>query len=501
MVLPGRKKLVWLAALYFLLYGDPAAWAKSPLLAVMPLEHLSQEANGYNPGMAGELAERLRAHGLSVVSEADTIAFMVKNRIRWLGFLDSQNVTRMAAELGVDFILLGSVNQVREQAPPVMGATLQLIRAADAKIIWAGSSELCAGDVQNILDLAEPKTLQDVRKLVVEKLFSSLPLELVGASPEPELRLLDMVQLTPEIVQPGERVTCRVRLAEEQKAAPDREINLLAGGRRISAVYKEDARQYEAVWPAEGNDGRYSVMLSMADRGGVPKDVFVGSYQIDGSVPRLRLQVNGPKLNNVPVLREVLTIVPIALDPEPIARWEVVITDEKGNALMAEQGKNMPDRLVWRGQGRDGSQVADGFYEISFTAWDRAANRETVSDRFQVLRRPPALDITVEQAHDVLVVDLRHDDKVPLAYWRIEVRDKTGSLLHEEDGGSLPATLNVPLSARQQADLGFVLVARDILGNKMRRIIDNPAAVAAKKKGELHAESTVSAPDLIPEDF
>ncbi|MGV1100011.1 hypothetical protein ACUUL3_11465 [Thiovibrio sp. JS02] len=481
-----------------LLAAPAFAQERAITLAVMPIEDLSMGANGYNLPMTRSLAAKLREKGISVLAEADLIDFMVRNRIRWLGFLDSQNVVRLKEDMACDFILLGSVNQAREENPPALGASLQLVRTADAKIIWAGSSELCKADMQRLLDLAEPQTLQDVEELVVGKLLAAMPGDLIGGLAQVTPRVLDLVQLRPEVVKPGEPVVCRVRLVGDRGADSRGEVTLQVGDLKVVAEYKTDEHLYEAVWQATGSDGRYPVMLNLADPAGGQSEIFVGSYLVDGSAPRLRLQVNAPQLHDVAVLRDRVAIVPVVLDPEPILRWEISIADLDGNVLMVEQGRSLPDRLVWRGQARDGMQLPDGFYDVFFTAWDRAANKVTVSDRLQILRRAPNLDIAVEQEQEELIVDLRHDDEVPLAYWRIEIHDKAGGLVHEESGNSLPAKLNVPLAAQQEKGLRFVLFARDILGNKVRRTINNPLRSAA---GKVEQEPEVVVSGLAPEDF
>ncbi|MHB8223336.1 MAG: hypothetical protein ACYDHV_10895, partial [Desulfurivibrionaceae bacterium] len=105
-------------------------------MAVMPVEDLSQGDNGLNPSMTNRLREVLIRKGYTVVEEKRIIDFMAKKRIRRVGSLDSNNILRLRQELGIEYLLLGSVNQLRDKEPAALGISLQIIRANDAKMIW-----------------------------------------------------------------------------------------------------------------------------------------------------------------------------------------------------------------------------------------------------------------------------------------------------------------------------------------------------------------------------
>jgi len=212
-----RRKAPGIRALLLLLLLFVAEPASGIQLAVMPLEDLSKGDNGLNPAMTDRLCEALGRKGFAVVEEKRIIDFMAKNRIRWVGRLDSQHVLRLRQELGIDYLLLGSVNQVREKEPAALGISLQIIRASDAKIVWAGGAQLCRADVRKFLGLAEPRNLTEIENIVVGRVMEILPHELPEISEGSTGNLAEEIHLTPEVVKPGETMRCRVRFSESKQ--------------------------------------------------------------------------------------------------------------------------------------------------------------------------------------------------------------------------------------------------------------------------------------------
>jgi len=103
----------------------------------LPVEDLSQGPNGVNFAVTEYLERAIAARGLEVVSQNAVISFMARNRIRWLGFLDTYHILQARKELGVDLILLGTVTQRQESPCAAFAMVLSLIRTSDARTIWS----------------------------------------------------------------------------------------------------------------------------------------------------------------------------------------------------------------------------------------------------------------------------------------------------------------------------------------------------------------------------
>lgn len=484
----GRQNVVGIRALLLLLLLLVAEQASGVQLAVMPVEDLSMGDNGLNPSMTGRLREALGRKGYAVVEEKRIIDFMAKNRIRWVGRLASHHVLRLRQELGIDYLLLGSVNQVREKEPAALGISLQMIRTSDAKMVWAGSVQLCRADVRKFLGLAEPRNLTEIEDIVVGRAMEIMPPGLPEISEGSPENLAEEIHLTPGVVKPGETMRCRIRFNESNTKQAGVSVSVVIGEKIVEAVYLAQEQYYEAAWPATGRDGRYPVSVSVNSGQPDRKNIFAGSFLVDGQPPEIALSLRGQELDGEVVLRRQLTISPVLKEPEPIATWEISILDASGQIVKAEDGRgNLPGRFSWWGQRQDGVMAEDGLYTVQVAVWDRAGNNAAVSENFLVLRKRPELNIVAEKHGEGIQVDLGYDGKVPLAFWRVELRSGSGTILQGTSGEKLPARLMVPLSSESDKISCHVYV-QDVLGNKVRQVIDN--ILALKSGGEKTEDQT-----------
>ncbi|GAF85140.1 unnamed protein product, partial [marine sediment metagenome] len=103
------------------------------MLAVLPFENLGAEEDEYfADGVTDEITSRLAmVHSLGVISR--TSAYAYKNSIKTL--------PEIAAELGVDFILEGTIRWDKTGDTDLVRITPQLIRVADDIHLWAGNFE------------------------------------------------------------------------------------------------------------------------------------------------------------------------------------------------------------------------------------------------------------------------------------------------------------------------------------------------------------------------
>lgn len=502
-IFTGRAFISLAVVAVLALVGSPAL-AKGGRVAVLPVEDLSQGANGYSPAMSSMVSARLKESGFRVVSDELVMDFLVRNRVRWLGYMDSQNIAKLHEELGVDFILLASVNQLRGEFPPAFGLTAQLVRAKDAKIVWASGGELCRMDVRNFLGLDEPESLAEVQEIVVRNMIADLPVHLTDNVMQVKERFVEEVRLEPEVVQPGEEVRCQVKLLGDQAIVARRQVFVSVAGARLEAQYSEDDGGYEAAWPASVENGRFPVTIDVISPAKGRKNIFAGSYLVDGVAPRLDLQVRGPKFEGKVVLRDKIAIVPILLDPEPTSHWEFAISAQDGSVLMAGAGKRLPERLIWQGQTLDGAPIVDGIYTVKLSVWDRAKNKVTVANEIRVLRRPPQIDLSLVKFDNEMLLDVVQTDAVPLAYWRFEVQNKQGDIVQEERGEKLPVKIAILAGTADKNDLRAKLFVQDVLGNQTKKVIKDLALLAAGPAGtEEGAEEQDEAvlPEVWTDDF
>jgi TolB-like protein len=134
------------------------------MLAVLPFENLSgdPEQEFFSDGMTEEMIAqlgRLQPRKLGVIARTSVMQF--KNT--------DKRIDRIGRELGVDFLLEGSVRRAAER----VRITAQLIQVSDQTHLWAESYERNASDVFAI------------QKEVAESVAGSLAIELLPAEARP----------------------------------------------------------------------------------------------------------------------------------------------------------------------------------------------------------------------------------------------------------------------------------------------------------------------------
>lgn len=440
-------------------------------LAVLPMEDLSLGGNGLNMAITQQVRDGAVARGWEVVSEEEIIVFMVKNRVRWLGHLGSKYVRRLQEQLGVDYLLLGSVNQRRDQPPYALGLTLQMVRSADGRIVWADNTELSGADEIGLLGVSQPRDMAAMEAMVVARALAELP-AVAAAQGRPVARrqTIESVTLGPEILRPGDMVQCRLTVGAAAAGRDGSAVTLYVDGQRLETTYQKDENSFVASWPATATQERCQVSAVLTRPGGVDQEVLVGSYLVDDRAPHLTLQLKGQELNGMVVLQKNVVIVPVMQQPEPISRWQMSVRDKEGVEVMSDAGRHgLPDRFAWWGQAKTGSLVADGYYTIMLQVWDRAGNSATAQEAIRVVRREPKMVVAMQERDNSLALKLEYDGEIPLAYWRLEVLDQNGEMVSESSGTEVTDGLSLPLAAVAGRTLSYRLYAQDMLGNRLCR--------------------------------
>lgn len=448
-------------------------------IAVLPMEDLSKGPNGVNFALTEYLEKTVASRGLEVIPQDAVLSFMTRNRIRWLGFLDTYYVLRARKELGADFILLGTVSQRRERPCAAFGMVLYLIRTDDARTIWSGSRGLSCNEMRNPLGVLEPHTTEDLLPIVAGDLLEEWPEDIGQIKDRGAFFELDNVDMGRQHIRSGEKITCRVWLRSVMDGQPPK-VSMKIRGQESFPMRRKDDNFYHASLIAPNEEGRYPVSLSLRWPSGREQITLLGTYLVDNHSPGFVLNLKGVRLNGVVAFRDRIFVIPCFSEPEPISRWEFSVKDETGQTILRkdEEG-NLPSRFYWRGQAGDGSGVADGNYRIILKVWDRAGNMAKASAKVDFIRNPPDMILNAKKRGNDIVLDIQSEGKVPVAFWYMEMLEEDGSLIKTAGGQVLPAEVDFPIP---QTSAELLLIARDTLGNKLRRKIKDIKLLIKQKK-------------------
>ena len=170
--------------LCFLVFILPVfSMARAQTIAVFPLEDLSLGFNSPNMEVTRYLAGRMASKGLNVIQEQDIINFMASKGINWLGYLSTENILQTKEAMGADLVLLGTITSKKRSSS--YGLILNLVRTLDAKTIWTSSDGLSLADMQRLLGLNQPATMDELWPILINNVLASWPVDLNKALSKP----------------------------------------------------------------------------------------------------------------------------------------------------------------------------------------------------------------------------------------------------------------------------------------------------------------------------
>jgi hypothetical protein len=534
-----ERFLFLLLGFFFFLVAVPPAAALQQTVAVFPVADLGRGTNTPNLSVSRYLQEQVGKRGFTVVTENDLISFMAAERVRSLGFLDTRRLNLLQEKVGANLALFGTISQRLMTSSPSFGLALHLVRTMDGKTLWSGYGGLSLADMQHILGLNEPSTVDDIWPVLVRKVLADLPAEIEALTGDkllynaeqgefPPTLQVRKLNLGPRYVQPGKQVKCVVELADRVEAANVPQIFIKVGNRIHLAQQSVDGLFYEASWTGseiekgifrevgseainlaatdlkpqffEGvwlgslEDATYPVSLIMRWPSGQQQMAFVGNYTVDSTVPEMMLRVDGRKINDILTFNKRISIRPSMKNAEPISRWRIEVLDENSTTVMHDTAKGaLPRSFFWRGQGYSGYPVEKGTYQLKLTSWDRAENSVEATEMVVYNPIKPEITLDVSRLSEGLEISMDLVSKdIPLLYWVIEIWKQDGELLKSVNGSSLPAVFVVPmdLSAPEKVKIDGHVLLKNMLGTKVKMNIDDLYLLALRKSQNPNEETT-----------
>ena len=448
----------------------PRGWAAS--VAVFPLQEFREGRNDANLPLTRMLVDALVAEGNEVISQRMIINFMAKHRIRALGHLETDYISRIRRDLGAAFVLLGTVSQQRERPEPSIGLTLSLIRTSDGREVWSYIDSLSRSDERRVLGVGEPGSVADLQKLLLTELGKQWPWAIINQVQPTETIQIDLARLEPRQVRPGDEVRATVKLRQTWSADQVPRVFFKADEQLYPATQDTDRQIWEGRWISGGSDGNYVVhlVLEWPDYGRT-ETALIGSYVVDGTPPVLSLDIQGvERIEDRLVFNDRITILPRMLLRKALSRWRLSFTDEAGTSIGVVEGAGaLPESFIWRGRASYG-RVEDGRYQVVMEVWDLAGNSDRADQWVELSRSQPQVGMAVMETDRAAHVNLAQEGKVPLEFWRMEMWTEDGRVLARSEGQKLPIQIDLELAGAQldATTRGFVF-AQDVLGNRSRR--------------------------------
>jgi hypothetical protein len=484
----------WLVVLFFCLFRVPPV--TSATIAVFPLLDLTRGPNGVNYPLSEEVSRVVAERGFEMIYDRDIMDFMVRHRIRNLGRLTSHQMSLLKKELGAEVVMLGTLGKLKESPAPAISISLQLIRTTDAAVLWADTKSLYHTDLASLLGLHDPESLEEMYPLFFRDLFASFP-ESIAIVEVSENRLdVDTVVLHPSYVQPGDEITCKIKLHTpfaEGEESP--EILARVADNEYKLPLDEDGYYFKTTWPAGEKAGEQKVSLWGRWPDGWEKEVDIGSYIVDDQPPEVELFLGAKEQDDELYFNRQLTIIPKLISPEPISRWEITVKDESDAVVVLQsEAQHIPRNLTWRGNTSTGNPAPDGHYRIFLKVWDRAGWFGSGETEIMLRRTSPDITFEVEEKEESVSITVNNLESAPLDFWWLKFFAPDGSLITILEDEALPISLSLDLPASsgapEERGLECLLVAQDIYGNRVQRKIKDLLRLAVTtEEGDILQET------------
>jgi TolB-like protein len=150
-------------------------------VAVLPVNNLS---GGPVPlkEVRGMLEDMCRGMGMEVVSDERVEKFMAAHRIRYTGGINSSGAGLFKDELGVDMVLVSSMELYSPTPPPKVAACVRLVSTGpEPRIAWIDEFSLAGDDSPGILGLGLIDDPVRLMKKGVDKLAASAAASISGS--------------------------------------------------------------------------------------------------------------------------------------------------------------------------------------------------------------------------------------------------------------------------------------------------------------------------------
>ena len=449
-------------------------------VSILPFENLSD-----NPVATKTITElikkELRGKGwVFITMDGAVEEFLAKRRIRYTGGVTRLAVREMGKVLGVDAVLVGSINQFSDANGRMnVAVTARLVNTIDGSVIWADTISYTERDFVGLLGLGLITSVDVLSSRVAKDLVKGIAAQFfikeTGLSPFE----IEKADTFPTVAKGGARVGLRVKVVSIKEEP--KEVKAVVDGAETSLVKGEDG-EYEGVVIAPLQEGVYPVDVVARDEA---MSLFpfgaVGKVVVDNTPPKVSLTISRKIFASQ--RRGYIIFTPSLLSFDEIDEWEIEILDKDGKRMRGDKGYGkLPKGLIWRGETDKLVQVSDGKYTYRFTVKDMAGNETVVTDSLKVKNSPPVIKVDMDKIEDKVLFTFEHSPDDDIKSWKLSILDREGKSVKTIEGaGEFPPKVEYSVEAEFDINsMSFSLTAVDNADNTFNLTKSIPSILSKK---------------------
>lgn len=436
-------------------------------IAILPLENFTDDPVA-STKTSHYIKRQLKGKGWVLITGDELVEkFLAKRRIRYTGAVTRATVREMGKVMGVDAVLVGSVNQYKQvNDVVVVGVSARLVSTLDGSVIWADSLTYTGKDFQGFLGLGTIYSLEVLSEVVIKDMVRSIADTFFIRTADLSPFEIDKVVAYPVVSKAGQEIELRINLLP----ILDEPSGVKAVIEGIEVELKRVREGvYEGYVTAPDSEGVHMIDIVAKDMEMVPF-VFeaAGKIVVDNTPPRISLDVDR-KIFSTRNRSAFVTFTPRLISLEEIDEWKIEIFNSEGKRIRGDKGfGKLPKRLIWRGDTEKRGMADEGEYSFRFTVQDHAGNKTTIKDVLRIKNSPPVINIDVDLSEDdSIIFTFNYNEDENIESWKLTILDRDGSTLKVMEGeGDVPNVLEYPID--EESDLrrmAFTVNATDTAGN------------------------------------
>lgn len=153
--------------------------SKVKKVAILPFSSLSGKTAASETVTNIFITEIFNLGKFQVEEPGNILEFMIREGMNTLGEIDVESLKMMSAHLGLDAVIVGTVEEydegrTRVPSVPVVSITARMIEPKSGKIIWSAKNRRSGGDYLIAFDFGRVRSVTILTKKVVDEMLGSI---------------------------------------------------------------------------------------------------------------------------------------------------------------------------------------------------------------------------------------------------------------------------------------------------------------------------------------
>ncbi len=422
-------------------------------IVVFPIRDLTTQPPGIDLNLTKKIAKELKKRG-DVVIYGNTLYSALAEKGIYATGLPGASKVALAYQLKGATMLWGA--KIEENGKKhLYGIVLFATSVPDGKTYW--SKIFYYQPEEHFLNLGNNLSIEQMENRIAKEVALSFPGEKTGKEILPSGFQVEHFSIFPRYVKDGDEVNLLLKPVGEPKTES---ITVHIDGKSVTLRRNDGA--YTGIFIPHLPEGKYPVFL-LEDN----KKIMLDELTIDNTPPKIYLTIKGlKKVNGIDFANGKLLLTAGLKEPDNIMRWELTISDLKGNEIFKKFGNGAPViAFTWDPVK---SMIDEGIYKITLTVEDVAGNKAKLEKKFYYFHNIPAPETTIYKTKDnktaIMIKAIKIPDK--LKKIKVIVFSPKGYPLGESLINELPTEIVFDSNYNK---LKVRLYMEDELGNKLEK--------------------------------